>query len=178
MKKLLLASLMLLGTSNVFAQSLSCNLGVLLADKGGYLMPSEETLSITANVMSSHKTLKDCQKLNRGDLQISLCASEAKFVGGIEATLVIEGNNDENFPTIGKTILGTLKNGKGLMEISTVKPVLHTFNNKLEKAGITAEEFFEGDSIRLDNAVEEGLKKNVLTPNEPVIIYIDSCSIN
>ena len=179
MKKLLLTSLMLIGTSNVFAQSLTCSVDVLLADKAGYLMPSEEKLSITTELVSDGvPSIKKCQNESRGNLQLSLCASEAEFIGGIKTALVIQvGSNPESL-TVSSSLLGTLKNDKGLVEIISEKSVLTSLINKMFEAGIDVQMTLENDSASLDDSVKKGIEKGVLTPNEPVVISIGECKLS
>jgi hypothetical protein len=154
-------------------------LDVLLADKAGYLMPSEENLSITTKLASATKvSVKDCAKVNRKNLQISLCANEADFIGGFSVSAIIQTGTEGEFSTISTSILATLKNGKGLTEISAERSVLSTFYEKLFTACINSPHTLEADSAFLDDSVKEGMNKGVLTPDEPVVISVGNCLLN
>lgn len=179
MKKLLLISLMLIGTSNVFAKTISCTVDILLADKAGYLMPSNENLSITTKLINEiDPSLKNCGNINRGNLKISLCATETEFVGGISTALVIQAGQDDDFPTISTSLLATLKNGKGLTEVNRKKSVLNSFNDKILSAEINVQSELGEDSASLDEVVKQGMLKGVLSSNEPVVISIGECQLS
>ena len=177
MKSLLVMTIMLIGSSNVFAKSLTCHLDVLNADKAGYLMPSKVDFILTTKSDNSIKEFpKNCGSVNLNNLSVYLCASEADFVGGLDVATIVKANNDDNL-TVSSSTLGTLKNGRGLTEVNSVKTVLNTLRDKLLEAGIETPATFENDSLSLDEAVKAGMDKGILVPNEPVVISVGECQL-
>lgn len=180
MKTLLAVLTLTFISSASFAANIDCNLDVLLADKGGYLMPADKKISLTTEIISSNSEvdfLKQCQSVVEGNYRISLCAQEASFIGGYQVGVLISENDSEAFPTISSATLVTAKKDNRLKIIKEERQIILQIGDKLESADINIPSALEGDSLQVDEAVKKGINKGVLTPNEPVVISIDSCKL-
>lgn len=170
---------LLLTVSTVSAANITCELQPFVADRDGFMMPTRGKILISTPVVEDEKKfdLTNCaNSVTPLGLNLSLCAVTSNFVGGYEVSLIIKEHKQQLF-TQSQAVFGTLKNNKGLIEITSHNDVLASFQQKLINAHIPNVVRFEGDSLELDEAIKKGFSKGILTHNQPVVVQIDSCQL-
>lgn len=178
MKKIIGTLCLLTMSSTAFAASIKCNVNPLLADKAGYLMPVAKMTPLKTEIQDA-KNLKfeKCTPAKIEGLSVTLCAVDSEFVGGYDVALFSTAGAVEETAVSSTSLLATLKNGKGLIVVNGVDNVLESFLSKTRAAGINSPTELTGDSLALDEAVKQGMEKGVLTPNEPVVLSLQDCSL-
>lgn len=179
MKTLLSVLALTFISTAAMAANIECKLDTLLADKGGFLMPTSEEISLTSEIQSDVGDIdfRSCKSIRKNGYNISLCAGEMDFIGGYGVQLYIAQLNVEEYPTVAQAFLATSKKGDELLSINEYRPVIGSVSNKLRGADIEVPDTLGNDSHQLDKAVKAGIKKGVLTPNEPVVISINNCKL-
>lgn len=181
-KKLLsfssMALVMSLGSQAFAASTMTCKLGVYVASVSG-LMPLEKDLTISGIQIQSTQgfDLEKCQNDTYAGVDMSLCAldTEAKGVYKIELSLFARGQRDFEYHSVGQ-ILAEPKKGSTLVGFEFKTAMNPYFTTRASAKGINVPEYTGGDSLAIDEAVGEAVKKGIVDKSDVVAISIGDCS--
>ena len=170
--KFTMAAILLSLSFSAFSKSITCEVSPMLADKGGYVMPGDG-FKVSSEIQEIKDVdVKNCTKFDNDSRELLFCVTTAEFDGGYDIAVF----NPETYDT-SHSLFGT-KQGK-LVGILDNYDILSGVREKLNTAEIKFPSSYDGgDSLQIDDMVEEGVKKEVLNHNEVILYQISDCQLN
>lgn len=164
-------------------KKITCQLSINTADRSGYLMPSEETITVSGKVAEGNMLARgldafmaSCSNVQAKGLTLKLCSSSTDFVGLYDVGVLLENSG---VTTAATALMGTLKsNGKSLDIINSTVAVSPEIVSRLSNANIEVPTEMQGDSVAVDDALEAASRKGLIKGDEIATVGIQGCAID
>lgn len=159
------------------AQTLKCEIGFFNMEPAGYLSPFDKTISIATKIASSDSfDVKNCQSVNKGQLQISLCATSTDAQGVIRAEILLQDLKNKENVNGAYTILGTSKTaGHDMIALAGYDAVSPALVQRLGDSGIEIQTQYHGDSLMLDEANKLAAQRDLIKTSEIAVVQMLRC---